>query len=144
HPAGKPLPAIEYLGRGTAQVKLGMSTKELLKLGAQPAENEAYAVEPTKDDPFGGILAWVEDGKVTRIVARHNVNLAGRGDPTVWRVLLGQWSRDSRTVGWPNRQDAAGSHLQGLASRDDRTRYRIFWQDDQGSKGIFSEWKDAR
>jgi hypothetical protein len=144
HPAGTPLPAIEYLGRGTAQVKLGMAKDELVKLGGQSVDGGGFLVDPAKDDPFSGILAWVENGKVTRIVARHKVNLPGKGDQQASKLLLDQWSRDSRTVGWPNRQDAAGPHLQSLASRDDRTRYRLFWADDQGRTGVFSEWKDAR
>lgn len=148
HPEGTPLPPIEYLARGAGNVKLGMSKDELLKLGAQPHEGNAFLMDSAGKDAAGkdydAVLAWLADGKVERIVARHKVASPMKVDTQASRMLLEQWARDSRSLGWPNRQDMAGPNLQSLASRDDHTRYRLFWTEEPHGVSVFSEWKDAK
>lgn len=144
HPLGVTMPPIDYLSRGAAAVKLGMTADELSKLGAQPSEGNAYMLDGATTDGFDVILAWLEGGKVTRIVARHKAAAALKAEDQAARMILENWARDSRTLGWPHRQDMIEQKLQSLASRDDHTRYRIYWQNDPQGLHVFSEWKEVK
>jgi hypothetical protein len=144
HPEGAPLPALSYLGRGPGDITLGMSKDALIKAGGQPSEANAFTVKTGAKDSFDAIVAWVDDGKVSRIVARHKAAAALKGESQASKVLLQQWAGDSRNFGWPNRQDSVGQNLQSLASRDDQTRFRIFWQEEAHGLSVYSEWKEVK
>ncbi len=139
-PAGAPLPGLAYLGRGTSNVTIGMSKDALLKLGAKPAEGNGYSIAPGDKDAFDAVLVWLDDDKVSRIVARHKLATPLKTESQASKALLEQWVRDSRAIGWPHRQDMSGQNLQSLASRDDNTRFRLFWQDEPHGVSVFSEW----
>ena len=49
-----------------------------------------------------------------------------------------------RSFGWPRQQQLVGNDmLQALGFHDERTRLRIFWQEnDDGSVKVFTEWKE--
>lgn len=140
--AGTPLWPIEYLDRGAAVVSLGMSKDALVKFGAQPSEGDAYLLECMNRNDYDAIFAWVENGSVSRIVARHK--LPFKTEEQASRAILEKWARDARTLGWPNRQDILNQRLQSLATRDDRTRFRLFWQEGLFGVIVFSEWKDVK
>ncbi len=144
HPVGQPLPTFAYLGRGTSHVTLGMSKADLVKLGAQPAEGNSFSVEPAEKDVYDAVLVWVDDDKVSRIVARHKTPTPIKAENQASKMVLDKWSRDSRNVGWPSRQDMSGQLLQSLASRDDATRYRLFWQEEPYGVVVLSEWKTVK
>lgn len=142
HPAGLPLPPIEYFSRVVGNVKLGMPAEEFTKLNAQPAEAGGYMLDAAGSEKFDVILVWLANGKVSRIVARHKVPL--KTEEQASRAILETWARDAGSLGWPNRQDTVNQKLQSLASRDDQTRYRLYWQDGPGGLNMFSEWKDLK
>lgn len=144
HPDGAPVLPLTYLGRGVGDLVLGMSKDALLKLGAQASDEGGYAVKSPAKDGFDGVAAWVDGDKVSRIVARHKAVMPLKAEAQASKTLLEDWTRDSRLLGWPNRQDTIGPNLQSLATRDDHTRFRIFWQEDTQGLSVYSEWKELR
>jgi hypothetical protein len=142
YPEGAPLPPFAYLNRGVGDIKLGLTKEALVKLGAKPSEGNSFIIDAAGQEWYDAIVAWVEDGKVARIVARHKTPTALKAEAQASRTLPEHWARDSRSVGWPSRQDMIGPNLQSLATRDDITRYRIFWQEEPQGVSVFSEWKN--
>lgn len=143
-PLGQPQPPLDFLSRGTSAVKLGMPAAELMKLGAQPAEGGAFMLDGAAQDNHDVILAWVQNGKVDRILARNKNAMPLKTEEQASRTILEQWARDSRALGWPNRQDTLNQRLQSLATRDDQTRFRLYWQNEANGLAIYSEWKDLK
>ena len=121
-----------------------MSKDALVKLGAKPADDNAFSIDPADKEAYGAILVWVDDDKVSRIVARHKSATPLKTEGQASKALLEQWTRDSRAIGWPHRQEMSGQNLQSLASRDDNTRFRMFWQDEPLGVSVFSEWKAVK
>lgn len=144
HPRGVPLPALAYLARGTASCSVGMSKDELLKLQPKAAD-KTYLVRPAAGEPYDAVIAWLENDRVVRVMARHkHAGQPMHSGVQASKLLLDRWSREAQSLGWPLRTDAASGSVQSLASHDDQTRFRIFWRDEASGVSVFSEWKDVR
>jgi hypothetical protein len=148
HEGGIPLPLLEYLPRGPENCPLGASREDLLKkwgLANSPTTPDgAVVLRPRSPSPYDAILVYFEKDCVIRIVARHVPTAKKPTSPAEWGDALAEaWGRDLRNLGWPRRQEAtAHNALQGLFWHDERTRVRLFWQEnDQGAGHVFTEWK---
>jgi hypothetical protein len=141
-PAGVPLSPINYLGQGTALCKVGMTKSQLQRLSPK-LHDGAFLVPPMSNEPYDAVLVWLDRDRVIRVVARHKVE-AGRTATDAARALPETWGRESARIGWPMRQEVDGNLLQGLGSRDDYVRFRLFWRDDRNGVATFSEWKEVR
>lgn len=143
HPDGAPLPPITYLPKGIGVIKLGMTKDDLLKLNAKSTEPNEFLINSPAPE-YDSLLARLDGDRVTRIIARHKLASPVKDEAQASKTLLQQWVRDARSIGWPSRQDMVGPNLQSLATRDDETRYRVFWQQESPGLSVFSEWKDIR
>jgi hypothetical protein len=146
HPTGVRLPALEVLPRGPGACLLGATRADVLQAfdGKKSAEVDgAWVMTPDKTSPFNAVLVWFAKDRVHRIVARHRSlfdqpDKAGQG-------LREAWSRDMPRFGWPWRQHAERRQIvQNLGSHDDRSRVRIFWQEDPDGFHLFTEWKELQ
>lgn len=145
HPEGVPLAPLAYLPKGTADVVLGMPAAELVKLGARPTEGNAYLIEARPGERYDVVVAWIENGQVVRIRARHKDSATIKNEAQAANAILTGWARDAQNLGWPHRQDLAKAGIvQNLATRDDVSRFRLFWDEADGTFTIFSEWKELR
>jgi hypothetical protein len=147
--AGVPLPPLEYLPRGVDNAELGIKRAELLEKlgGTRPAATDdgAWVLPAPQGGPYDAVLVWFEKDQVTRIVARQADKTGEKRDAAgAAQALMEAWARDIVRLGWPRRQDQGRTEqLQTLGWNDDRTRVRIFWQeDDSGGIRIYMEWKD--
>jgi hypothetical protein len=144
-PEGSTLPPFEYLPRGPEGCVLGEERSKLLQqLGTDKpttAEDGALVVRPSGQSPYDAVLVWFEGDRIVRIIARHvSVNFS-KGDPG--QAVTGAWGQELSALGWPRRHDTTPHDLlQCMGWHDDRTRIRIFWQeDDSGSIHLFTEWQ---
>jgi hypothetical protein len=148
HPEGAPLAGLDYLPRGPEQCTLGMSKPDLLKAWKLKEPTTAPDVDlviyPPKTSAYDAYLVWFRGDRVARVVARHRPPSDPSKQATVGQALTEAWSRDLRSLGWPNRQEfSAEQELSKLGWLDDRTRIRIYWQETDTSRArIFTEWKD--
>jgi hypothetical protein len=139
HADGEPLPPFAFLPRGPEKVALGTSRGDLLAKGAV-AQEGALAFSPPADSPFDTVFVWCDGDKATRIVARCRAEAAKEPD----KHLLETWARDVADVGWPWRQDLAGTLPQSWTTWDARTRYRLFWQEDGQGTHLLAEWRELK
>jgi len=146
-----PLPEFEYLTRGTAGCALGMNRQALLDnlnlTKPTIAGNGALVINPDAQSPYDVVLVWFEKDQVSRVVARYNAEQGqGGGAAAAVRAVNDAWAREVRSLGWPRRQDYTSNDLlQAMGWNDERTRVRIFWQEnDDGSIRVFTEWKDLQ
>jgi hypothetical protein len=145
-PDGFSLPALAYLPRGMEGCLLGERRDDLLskfKIDKPvTVAGGALVLPPPKGGRYDAVLVWFnDDGKAARIVARLAPTQRRSNQPA--GQLMEIWGRDLRELGWPARQDVNEDQvLQSLGFDDDRTRVRIFWQeDDDGPGRIFMEWR---
>jgi hypothetical protein len=140
---------VAYLPRGTEGCLLGLSEEELmrtLKPRAPTRAGQPYVV-PTGDGAYDALLAWVDKGRVVRIVARHREPAAVDSSPEKMAKALTQaWSREATVLGWPSRQERLpNGHFHAWSSHDDRTRVRIFWTQSLGeAPRLYTEWTLAQ
>jgi hypothetical protein len=147
--AGVSLPRLEYLVRGPDDCQLGVTRDDLLqRWGVKKpvtAGDGALVLAPKSPQPFDAILVWFEHDRVVRIIGRQAAKTAKSPTPEQMGQALGEtWGRDLRRLGWPIRQDFTPHRdLYSLAWLDERTRVRLFWQDnDDGTCRTFTEWKE--
>jgi hypothetical protein len=138
HAEGTPLPPFTFLARGPQGIDLGTARSEVLKQGAVPA-GDALLVE-LKKGPYDSLLVWFDGEQASRIVARTRRDSAVAPQPA--KVLPETWARDVKAIGWPWRQDFIGKTPQSWTTFDERTRYRLFWQEDNNGTHLLVEWKD--
>lgn len=137
-------PDLVYLSRGPDRCPLGSTRKELLTAWGvrEMTVKGALMLAAPESTPYDAILVWFKDEKAVRIVARNRPS--GRNLSDVAQASLAvreAWARQAGQFGWPWRQDfAAGNVLQSWGHHDDRTRVRIFWQDGNQGRQIFTEW----
>lgn len=139
HPDGAPLPDFTYLSRGAEEIVLGMPRSEVVARGATPHEG-ALLLKPKADSPFDSVLVWFENELVSRVVASYRET----GGQSAAKQLPVNWGRELRTVGWPWRQDYADNQPQSWTTSDDRTRYRLFWQEDNLGTHVLAEWRAVK
>jgi len=146
HANGLPLLRLVTLPRGPGGIALGMSREGVLKKWGRKdtREVDGFLVLPPRDgDDFDLILVRFEKDQAVRILARHN--LGKKVQPTQMGELLRKaWGRSFREVGWQTREYVAGElNLPGWATSDERTRCRIFWEQDAGDNlRLLTEWKE--
>jgi hypothetical protein len=149
HEEGQPLAALQYLDRGpTSGCVIGRPRDELLRGTAGTpltTADGALVLRPAGSGPYDALFVWFTGDRASRIVARH----AADGKPTLGPAEAGAAvtqaaQQAARQLGWPRRQDVTGNDvLHGLAWNDERTRVRLFWQeDDNGATRLFGEWVD--
>jgi hypothetical protein len=148
HVNGLPLPRLRILPRGPGVVTLGMSRGEVLKKwgGQNVRELDGYVVLPVRDRAhYDVFLVRFEEDRAVRILARHA--LEKKVQPAEMGPMLRKaWGRNFREVGWQTREYVAGEqNLSGWATSDERTRCRIFWEQDGGDNlRLLTEWKELQ
>jgi hypothetical protein len=149
HPAGAPLPAFQYLARGLDNAELGMTREQLLEKlgGGKPvvSDDGALVVPAPAGGVYDAVMVWFDKDRIARIVARHADKAGIKRDPAQSaQAVTEAWGRDIVNLGWPRRQDQGRTeHLQILGWNDERTRVRLFWQEDEsGAARIYTEWKE--
>ncbi|MBI1915309.1 MAG: hypothetical protein HYS12_11305 [Planctomycetes bacterium] len=147
-PDGVALALLAFCPRGVSGCQLG-ETREAIIGGWKGTVQRKEGDDPLVLVPRGGgeieaIFVWFEQGKAARILARH-VRSGDRPAQPAERVraLDAVWGRMLATVGcWMVREgDEAG--VTGYGWLDERTALRLFWQGDQGTPRLFTEWRDA-
>jgi hypothetical protein len=146
HENGLPLPPLEYLRRGPENCLLETAQAELLRQWTQPEKTAdgAWILRPQGPGTYDVFLVWFDKERVSRIVARHRPSARPPTAPAqAGQVLAQAWARELATLGWPRRQDlTAGDILQSFGWHDERTRVRLFWQEnDQGEIYLYTEWQ---
>jgi hypothetical protein len=152
YPLGQPLPPLQFCLRGLPELILGQERDAVLKRWkAEKAQvNPDGSVdlgEGPKDSPYDSVAVWFEDGKVSRIVARHRAK-AGLQKEEVAAGLQQFWSENVDRLGIIRRVDTLGTEsaiTQRLPSwgwHDDRTRVRCFGMDTEAGARLFTEWRE--
>lgn len=142
-------PPLEYLPRGPEGVSLGdMREAVLRRFNVGTTSNRpdgSVALSPPKAGQYDGYLAWFDKDRVVKIVARHSKEGAGSQRPSEMpQLLMKEWGRNGQALGWPRRQDLLNDGaLHSLGWNDDRTRVRLFWQENNdGRARAYTEWKE--
>jgi hypothetical protein len=143
------LPALEYLTRGLDNVELGMKREAVTDKpgGAKPVvtDDGALVLPAPAGGAYDAVLVWFDQERVARIVARHADKAGVKRDPAqAAQAVTEAWGRAIANLGWPRHQDQGRTEqLQSLGWNDERTRVRIFWQEDEnGTARIYTEWKE--
>jgi hypothetical protein len=143
-PLGIKLPSLEFVGRGTEFCVLGDRREDVRKRWKgvpTSAGNGAEVLPMPATGPYDLLLVWYEDGKVSRLIARHRTKAALKAD-AVGSALQEAWAAQFDQLGYIRRQDGPhGAVLGGYAWHDDTTRVRIFVQDLDGVPNLFTEWR---
>jgi hypothetical protein len=143
---GVPLPRFSVLPRGPGEVSLGMTRDEVIKkAGAKNAKevDDFLVLAPRERDEYDVVLVRFDNDRVARILARHAFKT--KAQPAQMHELLRKaWGRSFRELGWQSREYTAGEmNLPGWATSDERTRCRIFWEQDAGDNlRLLTEWKE--
>jgi hypothetical protein len=144
---GVALAPLEYLPRGPEGCSLGDGRDVLLRRWnvTEPVlAGDALVLTPAEAGPYDALLVWFDNGRVSRIVARHVQSVPPPTLPQqLAQALQDAWARDLRRLGWPRRQDVSGDDvLNGLGWHDERTRVRLFWQEpEKGTPRVYTEWQ---
>jgi hypothetical protein len=138
---------VRYLPCGLEGCVLGLSQEALFKnwsVHSAPAPGQPVVLAPKESDAYDALLAWLDRGRVVRVVARHRA--AGNLELNeVGRALAAAWGRAEGALGWPRRQETAvGGQVLGWSNHDDVTRVRVFWQQNLGeAPRLYTEWQDV-
>lgn len=148
HEGGLPLSPLSYLPRGPEGLPLATERADVYrqwKIPKPAKSGEMLVLGPQQPSPYDALLVWFEKDQVVRIVARHKGrDLAKAAPEKLARALQDAWSQRLSDFGWPRRQDHdAARVLVSWGNHDDRTRLRVFWQQNaDGSRELFTEWKN--
>jgi hypothetical protein len=142
---GGPPAAAAYLPRGPEGCTLGTSLEEVVRtwgLGGQ-AEESPLVLTPKEGGPHDAILVWLKGGRAVRVVARHaQADGTSLTPAEAGKAVAEAWGREAAVLGWPRRQEAKGGVDRSWANHDDRTRVRVFWQQNAGeSRRLYTEWQ---
>lgn len=145
-PEGAPLPPLELLTRGPeARCQLGMSKADLFRqwqIQTPQLVDGAVQLPLRQDSLHDMLLVWLDNDRVSRIVARHKQTGAALTDPVkAGQAVLSAWGQAMRSFGWPRRQHFQGPALHSCGNADDVTEVQIFWQPQSGQPRLFTEWK---
>jgi hypothetical protein len=148
HPRGVALPLFTSCPLGVAGCRLGQSREAILKdwKGSvqRKDEDDPLVLVPGTTSEFDALFVWFEQGKASRILARHarsSERLPQQAERV--RALDAAWSRLLPTVGCWFVREADDIGLTGYGWLDERTALRLFWQADQGTPRLFTEWREA-
>jgi hypothetical protein len=139
------LPPLQFCSRGVARCVLGDARSDVLERWKVPQPqvvNGAEVLGLPAASPYDLLLVWSENGRVTRLVARHRAGTALQ-PKDVGAALQEAWSRDIDRLGIVRRQDQKYGHvLKAYGWHDDRTRVRIFAQEMEDGPRLFTEWRE--
>jgi hypothetical protein len=145
---GIALERVGFCPRGVEGCRLGDSRADILRgwkgTTAKDTGAEALTLFPPSGGPHDTVLVWFKDDKAVRIVARHALPKDGtftRGEMP--KALNEAWGAILPTVGWWSQSGSRDGALTFLGWLDEHTRMRLFWNDDDGSPRVFSEWVDV-
>jgi hypothetical protein len=139
------LPPLRFCGRGVNGCGLGDARSDVLrrwKATQPPVVNGAEVLGQPATSPYDLLLVWSENGRVTKVVARHR-SPAPLRPQDVGAALQEAWGRDVDRLGVVRRQDDSHGHVQqAYGWHDDRTRVRIFAQEMEDGLRLFTEWRE--
>jgi len=147
-PEGVALPLLSFCPRGVPGCQLGERREVILRgwKGAvqRKEEDDPLVLVPGAAGEIEALFVWFERDKAVRILARH----AQSGDrPPQFgdrvKALDAAWGRLLATVGCWMIRDADDAGVKGYGWLDERTALRLFWQGDQGTPRLFTEWREA-
>jgi hypothetical protein len=143
-PQGRPLPALSSLPRGVEGIELGMTKEVVLKKwgGQHSKETDGFLVlTPRNRDEFDVLLVKFDKDRAVRLLARHVLDSKAQAGQMA-ALLKKAWERNFRLLGWPMREyQTLELSLPGWVTLDERTRCRIYWEQDAGENlRLLTEW----
>jgi hypothetical protein len=137
---------VSYLARGPEGAVLGTSRDNLLQkwgVSRPPAAGQPVVYAPPSG-PYDAVLAWLDKGRVVRVVVRHR-DPDGKGLDAMraGKAVADAWGSAVALLGWPRRQEPApGGAVRAWANYDDVTSVRVYWQQNLGeAPRVYTEWK---
>jgi hypothetical protein len=140
--------SMTYLPRGPEGCLLATTGDELRRawgVRGPAAVGQPLVLTPKEGGPYDALLVWLEGDRVARVVALHKEpEQADMSPAQAGTAVTEAWGREAALLGWPRLQDvAAGAAVRSWANYDDRTRVRIFWQQNAGeAPRVYTEWRD--
>ncbi len=140
------LPPLTFCGRGMEGCQLGEKQSDVRKSwqirSPLYASNGAELLVPPSKSRYDVLLVWYENGKVSKVIARHREPKALK-TADVAAALQQAWGADLDRLGFLRRQDdAAGPVLKAYSYHDDVTRVRLFAQETAEGIRLFTEWRE--
>jgi hypothetical protein len=138
-PDGVALPPLDFVSSGVDGCHLGDKRKDVLAYfkveKPQVLTDEGVLLLP-KRGQFDAVVVYFAgvEGRVVRVLARHT----GKPPADVNATLLATWDHDWGNLGVIRRIESNGS---GWGWHDDRTRVRIFVNQDRGESRLWTEWR---
>jgi hypothetical protein len=136
---------LRFCSRGVEGCGLGDTREAVLArwkvTRPTPGPEGSIVLDGAPSSPYPVLLVWFEDGKVSRVVARHREPWPVPASE-VNQALQRVWSADLAHLGALRRQEPAqGLILGAFGWHDDVTRVRTYVQ--RGSKGpeLLTEWR---
>src|SRR5262249_43192445 len=129
--SGVNLPPLAALTRGVGDCVLGKTWGEITqKWGLKDPKllDGVLPLTPQVAGPYDVLLVWSEKDRVVKILARHDDD-ATKTAAKLKQAVASAWGKQSRSFGWPWRQDISPEGLlQSWGTQDDVTRVRIFYE----------------
>jgi hypothetical protein len=144
-PTGVDLPPLQFCSRGVEACALGDSRTEVLHRyhvsSPHTLANGADVLPEPETSPYDVLLIWYEQGRISRIVARHRG--AAVQPATAAAALQAAWSQNIDTLGYVRRTEGhRGQVYAAYGWHDDVTRVRTFAQDTEEGVRLFTEFRD--
>lgn len=145
-PQGIELPPLRFCNRGIDGCVLGDTQAEVRKRWQirHPlmASNGAEVLAMPANSPYDVLLVWYDEGKVSRLIARHREPKALKAADVV-AVLQQAWGAALDRLGYLRRQDGPSGQIVGAYSyHDDLTRVRLFAQETREGIRLFTAWRE--
>jgi hypothetical protein len=143
--SGVELAPLQFCDAGVGPGTLGALRADVLKrLGVtQPptAANGAEVLPAPAGSPYDVVLAWYEQGRVSRVIARHRTGNPDRPGPeAAAAAVVAAWAANIDHLGYPRRiENQSGQVLSAYGWHDDVMRARIFVQDTENGPRLFTE-----
>jgi hypothetical protein len=148
HGDGAPLAPLQFCARGVEGCSLGEERLEILKRygGKQPPTTAtgAEVLSAPADAPYDVLLVWYDQGRVSRIIARHRAgHPAVASEQAAAAAIVAAWAADVDRLGYPRRTEGQSGQVLGAYSwHDDLTRVRTFAQDTEQGVKLFTEFRN--
>ncbi len=147
HPEGAVLPPLEFLSRGPEVCKLGQTRAEILANWKgpppKPVVDDPLILIPAKPTDVDAYYLWFNKDKVIRVMVRYTQPATAKLTTLDRaRFLQAAWAGLITQAGhWQRREVGSDKIARMFGWCDDRTRMRLFWQEDQGLRRLFLEWQ---
>jgi hypothetical protein len=149
-PDGVTLPGLAFCSTGPEGFTLGSTREQVLGAwkGPKPAKPDAVPLALNSDRPekYDGYLLWFDNNRLVKVVARHSTPGIGvHKTIDLVQALNSAWGQELKNLGCWSRVDAtAEGQPQSYGWLDAHTRLRLFWQENQESLRMFTEWQSAK